>query len=94
MKRFKLYTITDTGRTHKAQSWELHASRCTHIRKGMKQKINSYSLRDRGTHTPEGLAEFVANAWIDPDLQEMGYTTDDVQIMACAMNPPVKEVQE
>lgn len=91
MKTFKLYTVTDTGRTQKAQSWELHASRCTHIRKRQKQAISNFSLRDRGTHTPEGMAEFVANAWIDSELQEMGYTTDDIQVMSCSMNPPVKE---
>lgn len=71
----RIFAVTDTGRTVKAAQWEIHRHRCHHIRKGLRQKIITAKA-----FTPERVAEW----FVDEDLQEQGWTVEDVQIMACS----------
>lgn len=75
MKR--IYTLTDSQQPDR--EWEVHAKRCTHIRRGMRQAIASVI---------SGSTERVVEWWIDDELIEMGWKATDVKVMACTKNAP------
>lgn len=72
MKTFEVLTV-DTDWV-----WEIHAENCTDVKKKRQLRL-AVSTKVEAENANEALEQ-----WMDEELIEMGYTTEDARIMNCA----------
>ena len=78
--RKKIFKITAGS----ASEFEMHAADCKHTGRNMLQTFHTM----RTSSNPKDVrkaAEWLAAQFIDPQLQEQGFTASDVRVMDCSI---------
>lgn len=77
---YSVYVLT----TSTQAEWDIHAQRCTHVRRGLVVTREVYIAKTGDT-------EAVRQDWLDDEIRELGFNENDVRIMACTAKAPTAD---